>query len=146
VAFDLAATGTPQQVEWSNGDGAAFLVDDRDGGATAAARGAGVIDGTRLFGDEGGRWASGYDKLATRDADRDGQLAGAELRGLAAWVDDGDARVQAGELKPLAALGITAIATTHHAERNARGEALDRSWFVQHGRRKMTEDVWFARR
>lgn len=145
VRFDLAAAGAPQAIAWSDGGGDAFLVDDRDGGASRAAAGDGVIDGTRLFGDQGGRWASGYDKLATLDADRDGQLAGAELGGLAAWIDDGDARLGRGELQPVAALGITAIAVRHGAVTNGRGEALDRSTFTQHGRRKMTEDVWFGR-
>ena len=144
VAFDLAGTGRPQQVAWSDGGGDAFVVDDRDGGATRAARGDGVIDGKRLFGDEGGRYASGYDKLALLDADRDGALTGAELAGLAAWIDDGDARLSAAELKPLQALGVTRLDVRHGEVRNARGEDLDQAGFTINGRRGLTEDVWFG--
>lgn len=143
VAFDLAGGGHAQTIAWSDGGGDAFVVDDRDGGATRAARGAGVIDGKRLFGDEGGRFASGYDKLAGLDGDRDGVLTGAELAGLAAWVDDGDARVEAGELTALTALGITSLDVRHRAVTNARGEVLDQAGFTRDGRRGLTEDVWF---
>ena len=143
MSFDLAGRGQLQTLAWSDGGGDAFVVDDRDGGATRAARGAGVIDGTRLFGDEGGRWASGYDKLATLDANRDGQLTGAELTGLAAWIDDGDARLGRNELVSLASLGVTALDVRHQAVTNARGEALDQAGFTRNGRRGLTEDVWF---
>jgi hypothetical protein len=146
VNFDLAGSGHAGPIEWSNGDGAGFLVNDRDGGATQAARTNGRIDGSRLFGDQGGQFASGYDKLALLDTNHDGQLTGGELAGLTVWVDNGDALVQPGELQSLAALGITEIDVSHHAESNARGESLDRAGFTQNGERKLSEDVWFASR
>jgi hypothetical protein len=146
VEFDLAGNGQPRQIEWSNADGAGFLVDDRDHGISAAARVGGHIDGSRLFGDQGGRYTSGYDKLATLDRNGDGKLTGSELVGLSVWVDNGDARLQPGELKSVSDWGITSIDVSHHAETNTRGETLDRAGFTQNGQRKMTEDVWFARR
>lgn len=145
VSFDLAGSGTPQRLAWSDGGGDAFLVDDRDGGASQAARTTGVIDGRRLFGDEGGRWKSGYDKLSQLDSNGDGQLTGAELSGLMAWGDDnGDARIGRNELLPVLSLGVSAIAVTHKTVVNARGEALDQSSFTLNGRRGLTEDVWFG--
>lgn len=142
VMFDLDGDGRKERIEWMAGDG--MLVDDRDGGASAAAAGNGEIDGKRLFGDEGGRYANGYQKLQALDVDQDGRLSGAELDGLSVWVDDGDAILEAGELKTLAELGITEIATGMTEALNASGERLMRSTFVQNGETKTSEDVWFA--
>jgi hypothetical protein len=146
VSFDIDGDGAKDQVEWMDGRGDGMLVDDRDGGATAAAAGNGEIDGTRLFGDQGGKFDNGYTKLAQHDANQDGKLTDAELEGLKTWVDDGDAKVEAGELKTLAELGVTEIATGMKLEQNARGEDLMRSTFVQNGETKVSEDVWFAQR
>jgi hypothetical protein len=109
-------------------------------------RGDGRIDGTRLYGDQGGKYANGYDKLALRDRDGDGVVRGAELEGLETWVDDGDAKLEEGELKSLAELGVTAISAKMGLQENARGEDLMRSTFVRDGKTQVTEDVWFGRR
>lgn len=146
VDFDIDGDGDLDDVEWMDGQGDGMLVDDRDGGATAASRGDGVIDGKRLFGDQGGKYANGYDKLAELDKDGDGVIKGEELTGLKTWVDDGDAKLEAGELKTLAELGVTEISARMHTEKNARGEDLMRSSFVRDGQRQTTEDVWFGRR
>ncbi|MNY37158.1 hypothetical protein D3C86_1716960 [compost metagenome] len=127
-----------------SGDGDGMLVDDSDGGATRALNTDGEIDGTRLFGDQGGKFANGYEKLKRFDKDGDGKLTGAELDGLKVWVDDGDARLGQGELKSLRELGITEISVVMTLEQNARGEDLMRSSFTQDGQSKITEDVWFA--
>ncbi len=142
VSFDLDGDGRQERIEWMAGDG--MLVDDRDGGASAAVAGSGEIDGKRLFGDEGGRYANGYEKLQGLDADQDGRLSGSELQGLSVWVDDGDAKVEAGELKTLSELGISEIGTRMSTQLNASAETLMRSTFVQNGETKATEDVWFA--
>ncbi|MEB3299424.1 MAG: hypothetical protein VKO21_08070 [Candidatus Sericytochromatia bacterium] len=146
VMFDIDGDGDKDEIEWMSGqDG--LVVDDRDGGATAAAAGDGEIDGKRLFGDEGGKYGSGYDKMRSHDVDGDGRLTGKELEGLKTWVDaDGDARIDEGELKTMAELGITELSVQNHAETNARGETLDRSSMVRNGERQMTEDVWFAQK
>jgi hypothetical protein len=144
VKFDVDGDGKLDNTEWMSGNGDGMLVDDRDGGASRAAQGGGRIDGTRLFGDQGGKFAHGYEKLAQHDANQDGKLTGAELEGLKTWVDDGDAKVEAGELKTLAELGVTELSTGMKLEKNARGEDLMRSSFVQNGQTKVTEDVWFA--
>jgi hypothetical protein len=142
VNFDLDGDGRQERIEWMAGDG--MLVDDRDGGASAAAAGSGEIDGKRLFGDEGGRYANGYEKLQGLDADQDGRLNGSELEGLKVWVDDGDARVEAAELSSLSELGISEIGTRKTDALNESGETLMRSTFVQNGQTKASEDVWFA--
>lgn len=146
VQFDVDGDGVKENTEWMAGTGDGMLVDDRDGGVTAAMNGNGAIDGTRLYGDQGGKYGNGYDKLAQHDADGDGTLTGAELEGLKTWIDDGDAVVEAGELKSLAELGVSEISARMNLEKNARGEDLMRSTFVQNGQTRATEDVWFASR
>ncbi len=121
VSFDLDADGTAEQIEWLSGDGDALLVDNRDGAAAYD------MDGARLFGDQGGLYANGYEKLSLLDQDGDGALTGYELQGLALWSDDGDAIVQAGELQSLDVYGIVSISTGYNAVENARGESLMQS-------------------
>ncbi|MBI5493914.1 MAG: hypothetical protein HY904_02740 [Deltaproteobacteria bacterium] len=144
VMFDVDGDGKKDRTEWMSGNGDGLLVDDRDGGATRAMKGNGEIDGRRLYGDQGGKYANGYDKMAQRDSNHDGKLSGQELEGLKVWVDDGDALIGKGELKSLKELGITEMSVGMHTEQNARGEDLMRSSFVQNGQQQMSEDVWFA--
>lgn len=144
VMFDIDGDGVKDEIEWMSGDGDGMLVDDRDGGATGAMLTDGEIDGKRLFGDQGGKYANGYEKLKALDKDGDGKISGAELDGLKVWIDDGDAKLEGGELKTLRELGITEISVVMKLEANARGEDLMRSSYVQNGETKITEDVWFA--
>ncbi len=144
VQFDIDGDGKKDEIEWLSGDGDGMLVDDRDGGATGAMLTDGEIDGKRLFGDEGGKYANGLDKLRSFDKDGDGKLTGAELEGLKIWIDDGDAKLEGGELKSLAELGITEISVQMQHQKNERGETLERSSFVQNGQTRMSEDVWFG--
>jgi hypothetical protein len=144
VDFDLDGDGTKERIEWMKGDGDGMLVDDHDGGATAAMNGNGEIDGTRLFGDEGGKYANGYEKLAKYDTNHDGQLTGHELDGLKTWIDNGDAKIQQGELKTLAELGVTSINLKMDLTANDKGEQMMRSTFTQNGQQYVSEDVWFG--
>jgi hypothetical protein len=144
VAFDIDGNGKKENIEWMAGTGDGMLVDDRQGAVSAAAKGNGEINGKQLFGDEGGKYGNGYNKLAQADTNKDGKLTGAELNGLKMWVDNGDAKVQQGELKTLAELGITEMSTGVNNVANARGENLMQSSFVQNGQSFKTEDVWFA--
>lgn len=146
VMFDIDGDGIKDEIEWMLGDGDGMLVDDRDGGATGAMLTDGEIDGSRLFGDQGGKYANGYEKLKALDKDGDGKLTGDELDGLKVWIDDGDAKLKHGELKSLRELGITEISVQMKLEANERGEELMRSTFVQNGETKITEDVWFAQK
>jgi hypothetical protein len=144
VEFDIDGDGKKDHIEWSKGDGDGMLVDDRDGGATTAMNGSHVIDGTRLFGDQGGKYANGYEKLALHDTNHDGKISGDELRGLKVWIDDGDAKLEPGELKTLAELHIDELSVHMGLVANDSGETLMRSTFTQDGKQHMTEDVWFG--
>lgn len=156
VRFDLEAVGRKPRYEWLKGDSDAFLINDRDGSVTRAIAKDGEVDGRVLFGNAGG-YENGYYKLAkffdhgmmlasAKGGPRpDGTIKGKELDGLALWFDrNHDAKVQAGEMVSLASLGITELGSTFRYERSADGEMLMRSYYVQNGKRHMTEDVWFA--
>ena len=139
VRFDIDADGDLDAIEWITGaDG--ILVDDRDGMAATD------MDGARLFGDEGGRFADGYVKLSAWDLDGDGRVAGSEAEGLSLWLDDGDAVVEGGELVPLGEMGVTAVHVDVTEALDDAGRGLMRSVAeTADGGTVMTEDVWFAR-
>lgn len=139
VQFDIDGDGNKDTIEWMAGGGDGLLVDNSDG------RAATDMSGKRLYGDEGGKFANGYDKLKLRDANNDGKLTGEELKGLEMWVDNGDAQVQAGEMKSLQELGINEISVNKTDVKNERGETLMRADAkTVDGRSIMTEDVWFG--
>lgn len=106
VAFDLAADGLGREWPWVTPD-AALLVWDPNGVGS-------ITSGTQLV---GGRtwnmfWPDGYAALAALDDDRDGELRGKELQGLAAWFDrDGNGVSTQGEVVSLATLGVAALST-----------------------------------
>jgi tetratricopeptide (TPR) repeat protein len=73
----------------------------------------GVVDsGLQLFGTATWWmfWHDGYAALAALDDDRDGWLAGAELNGIAIWIDrNQNGRSEPGEVISLAAAGIVRL-------------------------------------
>jgi hypothetical protein len=164
VWFDIGAEGKKKNIEWLDRSGDGFLVDDSYGRLSKALTAGGTLDGTFLFGDSIG-YTHGYHKLAvkkvtvnvasTAQIDENTNwsklfnakpvLKGKDLNGLKVWVDaNGDAKLQANELKTLASLGITEIGSAPQTIKNAKGEYLIQSYFVQNGKKRMTEDVWFA--
>ena len=64
VAFDIDGDGATENIEWLSGTGDSLLVDNRDGMAASD------MSGQRLFGDQGGQFASGYQKLGMLDGRR----------------------------------------------------------------------------
>lgn len=139
VRFDMAGNGQQNDIEWLKGTGDGLLVDTSKLGANNQ------INGKALFGDDSGTYASGYDKLAQLDANQDGQLTGQELDKLGVWIDDGDAKLEAGELKSVNELGISQLSVGHQQVQSAGG-LLDQSSATQRGRTILTEDVWFGQK
>lgn len=73
----------------------------------------GSIDGTSLFGTATG-FKNGYEALSVRDTNGDGKISGAELDGLAVWMDaNSDARPQPGEVRSLAEHKVTELSLKH---------------------------------
>lgn len=128
VDFDFDSDGDAEQVSQWFGPKDGILVDGRASGP---------MGGHYLFGDEGGRYSSGYEKLAELDLDGDQQIAGSELVDIKLWFDlDGDAEIDFGELEELEAHGIEWLSVEHSAYRSAAG--------VSDGTTRLTEDVFFA--
>lgn len=114
VRFDLDGSGADRAWGWIRPE-AAWLVWDGAGGGE-------VTSGLQLFGGVSfwTFWEHGYAALAALDDDGDGELRGAELDGLALWRDaDGDGVSDPGEVRPVRAWGVTALAT--RAEVHASG-------------------------
>ena len=120
------------------GSGDGFLIDNRDGNAATD------MNGTRLFGDEGGEYEHGYEKLAELDDNDDGTNDGDELHGLEAWIDDGDAKVETGELFSLEDMGVSEISLQLNADAaDAEGRDLFRSTAtMEDAPTIMTEAAW----
>lgn len=106
VIFNLY--GTPKRYEWIDGSGDGFLIRNNDGLAAVD------MGGHRLF--KNGWGLNGYEELADYDLNGDGTLAGDEIDGLALWVDDGDARVQDGEIQTLLQHNIAEISVNFRIE------------------------------
>ena len=139
VQFDIDADGKLDSIEWFDGSGDGILINNQDGNAALD------MNGARLFGDQGGAYGNGYYKLALLDDNRDGQLSGAELKGLELWVDNGDAQVQAGEIQTLAQHGIASIGAQVVLTYDAEGKLHIESTATRtDGTTLMTEDVFFA--
>jgi hypothetical protein len=133
--FDFDGDGQNVHVEWPIGPGQAWLIDNRDGRAAFA------MNGRRFFGSFDD-FADGYEHLASLDTSGTGLLQGDDLKGLALWFDNGNARVEEGELKSLDELGITAIETRATSFILPDGRAALRATAMMQGRVIMTEDLF----
>ncbi len=106
VAFDLDGRGTGATWPWVR-PYTYFLVWDGDGKGD-------VPSGRQLIGSVTWWlfWENGYVVLAALDNDENGWLEGDELQGLAGWCDaNSNGVADAGEVLPLAELGVTRLAT-----------------------------------
>jgi hypothetical protein len=121
VSFDITGDGFKELTEWVKpNDG---LLIQYDGGEVSI---------KNLFGNEGGRYADGYEKLSLLDSNGDSKLTDNELSTLSIWMDkNGNALVDDGEISSLESLGITEIGLTHK---------YYVSTFVQNGSRKLMWD------
>ena len=134
VQFDIDADGTLENIEWVDGSGDGILVD------TSKFQGTN-INGSALFGDEGGKYDNGFIKLAALDTDGNSFLEDGELNSLKLWVDNGDGILQATELQSLQqhdihSIGIRMMVTD--------AGLMQSSAFTKADLRILTEDVWFA--
>ncbi|GLO69432.1 hypothetical protein MACH17_09490 [Phaeobacter inhibens] len=121
VDFDLDDDGENDNIEWLDGSGDGLLID-----MNVVAAEDGNVDGSALFGDEGGEWSNGYEKLSDlKDANGDGVVSGEELDGLAVWVDDGDGVLEEGENRSLSDLGIEEISTSFTT--NSQGQMISQT-------------------
>jgi tetratricopeptide (TPR) repeat protein len=108
VLFDADGSGILKRWTWIDKD-AGWLVYDAGGTGeiTSALDWFGSVT-FWLF------WSNGYEAMRALDDNGDGELRGAELRQLAIWHDRNQNGVsENGEVRPLAAHGITALSCTY---------------------------------
>src|SRR5262249_11971484 len=112
VAFDADGSGVPHKWTWVTKDAGWLVYDHRRSGQVESAL---QMFGSVTF------WMfleNGYRALTVRDQNHDGWLPGAELDGLAGWVDaNGNGVVDRSELKTLTELGIVALSCTCPTDR-----------------------------
>ena len=147
VRFDIGNTGTAVSTGWvAPGDG--LLVLDRNHNGV-------IDDGGELFGSgtvlaDGSRAADGFVALATLDANHDGAINAldAGFNTLQVWVDaNSDGRTQAGELRGLGGLGITALhldAAATSGVDNGNLVGLTSRYDRADGSTQVLADVWLA--
>ncbi len=147
VQFDVANQGQAASTGWvSPTDG--LLVLDRNHNEV-------IDDGGELFGSgtllaDGSHASDGFAALATLDANGDGVIdaVDANFKSLAVWVDvNSDGQTQAGELKALDALGISALhlaATETLSLDNGNLIGLTSSYDTADGASHELADVWLA--
>lgn len=108
VLFDADGTALPRRWTWITRD-AAWLVHD----PTRSGR---IESALQLFGNVTFWlfWQHGFEPLAALDDDRDGELRGPELRGLAIWHDrNGNGVSESGEVRPIEAHAIVGLRYAH---------------------------------
>lgn len=128
VSFDIDGDGTSETLtEWF-GPNDGILVDRAP---------VGPATGAHLFGDEGGRFSSGYEKLAVLDANGDGEIGGSELNDVGVWVDrNANAKIDWGEMRSARSHGVVALSVDHVNDRST-AEMADAEVVL-------TEDIWFG--
>ncbi len=106
VLFDVDGDLVEEPWPWLLPDAAWLVWDPKHTGV--------ITSGRQLFGSASGWFAfpDGYRVLDALDDDGNGELRGAELLGIAAWFDrDSDGVSDRGEVVPVVALGVVALAT-----------------------------------
>ena len=122
--FDLDGAGRGLRWPWLKPDTALLVWDpDRTGCITS---------GRQLFGSV--TWwlffRHGYEALDALDDDRDGRVAGVELRGLSLWFDrDSDGVSDPGEVRPVGEFGIRGLSTRVTGTEDGSPMSAEGVWF-----------------
>jgi len=111
VLFDADGSGLVREWSWIRPNAAWLVYDPKSRGEVAS--------GLQLFGNVTFRlfWSNGYEALAALDDNRDGELRGEELQGLAVWHDaNGNGEAEPGEVKSLGEHDIIAVSCRWEAD------------------------------
>jgi hypothetical protein len=104
VAWDFSGQGDTRAQGWLTPDAAWLVWDPEQRGD--------IRSGFDMIGQRTWAvfWSDGFEAMRSLDDNRDGELAGAELEGLALWRDaDSDGVSDPGEVLPLAAHGVAGL-------------------------------------
>ena len=148
VNFDLNGTGHAAQYGWV-GSGSGLLVMDVNGNGQ-------IDNGTELFGAatlgaDGHRAGNGFAAMAMQDTNHDNVLnaSDANWNQLKVWVDgNADGKVETGELKGMADLGIASLNLAHQASTQVdHGNLVGMvgSYTTTDGQTHELADVWFSK-
>ncbi len=137
VGFDLDGTGRPTLWSWVQKDAAILVWDPTNSGK--------ITSGRQLFGSVS--WwiffENGYDALDALDDNRDGQLTGEELKGIAVWVDrNGNGVSDPGEVTPIEQCGVRSIRV--HATSTEDGCPANHDGLVMADGRVLPTYDWIA--
>lgn len=98
-----------------------------------------IITGVQLLGDQGHKYADGFEKLKVHDADGNGIVEAKELVGFHIWIDsNSNAKLDNNELSNLADHDIVGLRVTQN---NFKSTAI-----LANGTEILTEDLWLNRR
>ena len=136
VNFDLDGDGRKELTEWTGGKDGLLLKLSPEQIAAYQKDGRLEVSGKEMYGDQGGKYADGYEKMRlTSDANQDGRLSGDELKNHYTWQDaNRDGIVDKGELASVQDKGITSINATHGGD--------FQSSFTMNGQERKTWDWW----
>jgi hypothetical protein len=136
VQFDLDGDGKKELTEWTGGKDGLLLKLSDEQIQQYQKTGKLEVSGRELYGDQGGKYADGYEKMRQlSDANQDGKLAGDELKNHYVWQDlNRDGVVDKGELASVQEKGITEINATHGGDYQ--------SSFKINGEERKTWDWW----
>ncbi|MBM3463574.1 MAG: hypothetical protein FJX76_15855 [Armatimonadetes bacterium] len=136
INFDLNGDGKKELTEWTGGKDGLLLKLSDEQKAAYDKNGRLEVSGKELYGDEGGKYADGYEKMRKlSDANNDGKLGGDELKNHYVWQDaNRDGIVDKGEMTAAQKAGITEINATHGGDYQ--------SSFKVNGQERKTWDWW----
>jgi hypothetical protein len=137
VKFDLDGTGREQTYCWVRPDTGVLVWNPSSSGK--------ITSGRQFFGSV--TWwiffDNGYQALDALDDNRDGELTGDELKGIAVWIDrNGNGVSDPGEVVPVESFGIRAIRV--HATSTEDGCPADREGLVMADGRVLPTYDWIA--
>lgn len=136
VNFDLDGDGKKELTEWTGGkDGLLLKLNDQQV-ADYKKNGRLEVSGKELYGDQGGKYKDGYEKMSKlADTDQDGTLSGKELDNHYVWQDgDRDGVIDKGEMRSTKEAGITRVNTTHNGDYQSQ--------FEMNGEQRKSWDWW----
>lgn len=132
VVFDFAGTGDTRAQGWLTPDAAWLVWDPQQRGD--------VRSGFDMIGQRTWAvfWSDGFEAMRSLDDNGDGELAGAELGGLALWHDANVNGIsEPGEVRPVSERGVVALAVRGEAERPDLLVAHDGVRFANGARRPL---------
>lgn len=136
-AFDLSGDGVSESLNEWFAPSEGILVDSTYPGFES-----GQLSGWHLYGDLGGQYDSGFEKLALHDFNGDGVVSDSELEGIAIWRDtNSNAKLDDGELSSLETNGVVSLSLSHdeHFISTATVDNGSEEYTI------ITEDLWFSR-